>query len=128
MPEDLQEAFLREWWDDRREGVSTRSMHEMLKGHIEKDEEHQREVLQRVASIETNDKRDAEDRFAEKTGRFNVAPLGPWAALPPALKESKPPKKTTAWWSQEPFKTPIAVVLTAVSAIVATYLATHYGK
>src|SRR5579864_7891172 len=89
----IEDLFFEEYWEDRKAGISSRSMHEMLKEHISKDELHQTHVLQRVAAIETNDKRDAEDRLVNGTGRFPILPPYITPQVPPSKSvSSKPPK------------------------------------
>jgi hypothetical protein len=115
-PDNLIDAFLAEWWEERRDGITTRSMHDMLKGHVQDDTAVHKDHGERIARIETNQERDAEDRFADATGRH---------VIPPPARTTKPPPK--AWWSQEPFKSVLALVLTALATILLTELSHKLG-
>lgn len=77
--------FLADWYDDRREGITLRSLKKAVDGHLKKDEDFQSEIQdtlsafqtgvdRRVTILEANRERDAEDRAAGGTGRFGVVP------------------------------------------------------
>lgn len=83
-------------------------MHEMLKGHVVDDAGVHKDHGERIVKLEANQDRDAEDRAAEATGRFN--------AVPPPARATKPPPKE--WWGQEPFKSVLKYALTAAVAIL----------
>ena len=126
------ELFLEEYWEDRKAGITSRSMHEMLKEHIGKDEHHQSQILQRVASIEANDKRDAEDRLTG-TGRFPILPAYATPQVPPSRSiASEPPTPTSRarrlrpWWA-EAASGPLKYFLAGISLILLTWLAIKLG-
>jgi len=128
----IQDLFFEEYWEDRKAGISSRSMHEMLKEHISKDELHQSQILQRVVAIETNDKRDAEDR-ANGTGRFPILPAYSTPQVPPSHSiASEPPlpkrreKSFRPWWA-EAISGPLKYFLAGIALIVLTWLAIKLG-
>jgi hypothetical protein len=124
----IEDLFFEEYWEDRKAGISSRSMHEMLKEHIVKDELHQGAILQRVVAIETNDKRDAEDRIVNGTGRFPILPAYVTPQVPPSKSvSSKPPKGLKPWWTEEPFASVLKYALMALAIFIMTEIAHKLG-
>lgn len=79
MPDDPRaKLFFDQWEKDTHEGITLRSVHNRLTGHMDRTEERFRNqsaemkrVGERIAAVEQNDKRDAEDR-ANNPGRHNT--------------------------------------------------------
>lgn len=112
-PTELQRMFLDEWARDRADGITSRSTHLMLREHLEDDKVFQAEAVQRMATLEANGKRDAEDRqWNGGTGRHNIPP-------PPKTPSVRP------WWSQDPWKSAIRYALVSLLSIGVGWAARH---
>lgn len=101
--------FLEEWREDRREGRTTRVLHQRVESLDGKLDTHLTEYQQRVTALETNAERDAEARAVHggNTGSFRIVPVaggsvagGSGSSNPPARRSSSSP-----WYAREPFKT-----------------------
>ena len=92
MPDDPRaKLFFDQWEKDTHLGITLRSVHNKLTGHVERTEERFRnqsgemkKIGERVASVEQNDKRDAEDRARHPTpgGIVIPTPVQPFAPPP----------------------------------------------
>jgi hypothetical protein len=113
---DLQELFLEDWWAERKDGITPRATHKMLQEHLLKDEGFQIGVLQRLAGLETNEQRDAEQRMLNGKGHFH-----PEIPPPPRVPSFGP------WWSKDPWKSVIKYALVGLAALALGWLARHLG-
>ena len=87
----VQRLQLEQWARDQNDGITLRSIHTTLKEHVGKDEAFHAKTGERLAALEADAERDAEereaDRFEAATGRFH--------ALPPAAIETPAPLAIT---------------------------------
>jgi hypothetical protein len=80
VPEDPRaKLFFDQWEKDTHEGITLRSVHNRLIGHIDRTDERFRghsselkKIGERIATVEQNDRRDAEDRALSQAGRHNT--------------------------------------------------------
>jgi hypothetical protein len=135
------DEFLRDWLQDRREGITMRSISEKMDSHIAKDETFQKDIVlqvqnvgtsinNRVTVLEANRERDAEDRLAG-TGRFNAIPPAYPGFTQPVVTvntsaSSKRPSSHTPWWSREPAATLIKYVGLILIGTLAGTLGHHF--
>ena len=102
--------FLQEWKEDRREGRTTRVLHEMVQAVTKTVTGH----TDRIVALETHGRRDAEERIATQTGRHIIIPA------PPAL-----PKSMRPWYLREPLKSKLTLLLIALATAGITTLLHH---
>jgi hypothetical protein len=136
-PDDPQPTLFDEWARDRADGITLRGTRKLLDEHLHEYSN----LLARVVALETNEKRNAEDRqwsAAAGTGRFIVAPpdsrfavaVPPAPALPsasmrpPVTQRAKPMKP---WYAQDPFLKPLRYILIGLAVLALREIYTRLG-
>lgn len=114
---DLQELFLKTWWEDFQVGITPRATYDLLREHLKSDEVLQRDMVERLSKLEANMERDAEDRG---TGRHFI----PTNYMPSVSAVSKRPSGRP-WWKAIDDKT-LRIILLLLAA-AGGWLARHIG-
>jgi len=84
-------AFLANWERDQRDGVTLRSVHNRLSGHIQRYDTDRQETRDRLKTLETKSEATEKqaaadalaDAIAEGTGRHQVVPAAPVTPIQP---------------------------------------------
>jgi hypothetical protein len=141
-------VFLRSWKKDQEEGITLRSVHNRVTGAIQRYDQLHQEIEGRVIRLEARN--DFNDK-AEQTGRFRLpepsgaslaTPMHPFPppgangmngisvhvnSAPEARAQERrdshrAPVLAVPWWSKPPFSKALGYALTAVVAIVLTWI------
>jgi len=140
----LQRLWLDQWAKDQNEGITARALHQKLAQHIDADSVTHSNLGQRVAALENDAKRDAEDRQAEAfaelgTGRYHaIATPPPFQAPPMAItvnassgsgsNSHRPRAAEKSFWTEalkKPAARAVSVVLLVVLSAVSGCLSRH---
>ena len=103
---EVQELFFRQWWKDMNDGITLRTLYETMRGHEESDKKTHdladlraeglsrelQSLRERVARLEQDAERDAEER----TGRHAIAP--PAGPSPPVVVVERSGREEKASW------------------------------
>ena len=122
-------AFLDQWARDQRDGVTIRSVHNRLTGHLVRYDADQQQNRDRLMKLETRDEarerqqsqNDLADAIAEGTGRHQTPMQGftPAFGIPVPVelrKPDTPPPKS--WWARDAFKIALKAGGPSVAALV----------